>query len=56
MLKRFFKYLRRRNHWNRSWKIRDYRQTALAVKLVTTGALVPCSKGVSSIIPLRRES
>ena len=49
MLKRFFKYLRNRRNWNRTWKIRDYRQTSLAVKLVITGALIPCSRGVSII-------
>lgn len=49
MLKRFFKYLRNYRKWNRSRKQSDYRATALAVQMVITGALTPCSRGVSII-------
>jgi len=53
MFKRFFKWMRNRNKWNRSRHISDYRATALAVKLTITGALTSCNRGVS-IIPRER--
>jgi len=53
MLKRFFKYLRNRQKWQRTRKMSDYRATALAVKLTITGALTSCNRGVS-IVSLKR--
>lgn len=47
MLKRIIKWLKNR----RSRKQADYRATALAVKLVITGALTSCNRGVS-VLPI----
>ncbi|NVO00930.1 MAG: hypothetical protein HXX17_16565 [Geobacteraceae bacterium] len=50
MLKRIIKWLENR----RSRKQADYRATALAVKLVITGALTSSNRGVT-IVPLKRK-
>lgn len=47
MLKRIIKWLENR----RSRKQADYRATALAVKLVITGALTSCNRGVA-VLPI----
>lgn len=50
MLKRIIKWMENR----RRRQISEYRATALAVKLTITGALTPCTRGVT-IVPLKRK-
>ena len=53
MIKRLFKWFRlhRERSERRGWKIRDYRNTALVVKLACTGSLTTIRRG-ASIIPM----
>lgn len=50
MFKRLFNWLKIRRE-RRGWKIRDYRNTALVVKLACTGSLTTIRRG-ASIIPM----
>ena len=53
MFKRLFNWLkiRRIRRERRGWKIRDYRNTALVVKLACAGSLTTIRRG-ASIIPM----
>lgn len=46
--KRIFKRLQKTYEWHKRRHISDYRATSLAVKLVCSGSLQTCRRGVST--------
>ncbi len=48
-IKRYFKRLKKEAEFRKRRKISDYRATSMAVRLVLSGALIPCRRGVSMI-------